>query len=71
MHWHTWNIYLVTGFNGLYIDRHRNYFEWFVGFDNIFKQLRLDYVQSYINGHPNHSALRLGLRGMAGGRDDW
>jgi hypothetical protein len=65
------NLYLVTGFNGLYIDRSRNYFEWFVGFDNIFKQLRIDYVQSFIEGRANHSAIRLGLRGMAGKRDDW
>ena len=65
------NLYLVTGVNGLYIDRSRNYFEWFVGFDNILKQLRVDFVQSYIEGRPNHSGIRIGLRANASRRDDW
>jgi hypothetical protein len=65
------NLYLVTGVNALYIDRTRNYFEWFAGFDNILKQLRVDFVQSYVEGKPNHSAIRIGLRMNAARRDDW
>lgn len=65
------NIYLVTGLNGFYVDKSRNYFEWFVGIDNIFKQIRVDYVQSYIEGKPNHSAIRIGLRNSSPRRDDW
>ncbi|MEK7224429.1 MAG: DUF5686 family protein, partial [Bacteroidota bacterium] len=39
------NLYLVTGANGFYINSSKNYFEVFVGLDNIFKQFRIDIVQ--------------------------
>ena len=38
------NIELVTGSNAFYVDKQRNYFEMFVGLENIFKTFRVDYV---------------------------
>lgn len=66
------NFYLVTGGNGFLINGSDNYFEWFVGFDNILKQLRVDYVQSYRNGKPWMHEFRIGLSRIGGQRgDDW
>ncbi len=38
------NIQLVTGSNAFYVDSKRNYFEMFVGLENILKTFRVDYV---------------------------
>lgn len=38
------NIELVTGSNAFYVDAKRNYFEMFVGLENILKTIRVDYV---------------------------
>lgn len=66
------NIYLVTGANGFYINNGKNYYEVFAGFENIFKQLRIDYVQSYLNGKPWQNGFRIGLTKLPGRRgDDW
>ncbi|MBL0306863.1 MAG: carboxypeptidase-like regulatory domain-containing protein [Chitinophagaceae bacterium] len=66
------NFYLVTGANGFYINGDKNYYEWFVGFDNIFKQIRIDFVQSYQNGRQWQNGLRVGLSRFRGQRgDDW
>jgi hypothetical protein len=40
-----WN--LVAGSNGFFVDENRNYFEIFVGLENIFKVLRVDWVAGY------------------------
>lgn len=66
------NFYLVAGANGFYINSSKNYYEFFVGFDNIFKQLRIDFVQSYLDGKPWQNGIRLGLKLSSGRRgDDW
>jgi hypothetical protein len=66
------NLYLVVAANGFYLNKNKNYYEWSVGIDNIFKQIRIDYVQSYFMGRPIHSAIRIGLRtGGDRGGDDW
>lgn len=65
------NIYLVTGANGFIYDK-TNYVEYFVGIDNIFKQLRVDFVQSYQNGKPWQNGFRIGLTRIRSKRgDDW
>ncbi|MBK7679394.1 MAG: carboxypeptidase-like regulatory domain-containing protein [Chitinophagaceae bacterium] len=66
------NIYLVAGANGLYINSNKYYYEFFAGFDNIFKQFRVDFVQSFQNGKPWQTGFKLGLsrRGNRG-NDDW
>jgi Family of unknown function (DUF5686) len=38
------NINLVTGSNAFYVDEKRNYFEMFIGLENILKTIRVDYV---------------------------
>jgi hypothetical protein len=66
------NLYLVTGGNGFYINNSKYYYEVFVGLDNIFKQLRIDFVQSYVNGKASESGFRLGFSRLRGRRgDDW
>lgn len=56
------NLYLVVGANGFYINKDLNYFEYFAGLDNIFKQFRFDVVQSYQNGKPWMLDFRIGFR---------
>lgn len=55
--------YLVTGLNTCYVDNSRKHVEWFVGFDNIFKQLRIDYVMARQPGLPLLTGFRLGFKG--------
>ncbi|HUR66795.1 MAG TPA: DUF5686 and carboxypeptidase regulatory-like domain-containing protein [Chitinophagaceae bacterium] len=65
------NLYLVAGANGFYY-KGTDYFEWFVDLDNIFKQLRVDFVQSYLKGKPWQNGVRIGLSRLGGRRgDDW
>ena len=66
------NLYLVTGANGFYINSNKYYYEVFAGLDNIFKQLRVDFVQSYLNGKPWQSGFKIGFSRSGGRRgDDW
>lgn len=67
------NLYLVTGANGFYLDKSKYYYEVFAGFDNIFKQLRIDFVQSFQNGKPWQNGFRIGLSKLIflSGNDDW
>lgn len=67
------NIYLVAGGNGFYINGNKNYYEYFIGIDNIFKQLRVDFVQSYLDGKKWQNGIRVGFSKLSTGRrgDDW
>jgi hypothetical protein len=66
------NLYLVAGGNGFYLNENKNYYEIFAGFDNIFKQLRIDFVQSYLNGKPWQNGIKIGFSRMSSGRGaDW
>lgn len=66
------NYYLVTGANGFYINGNTNYYEWFIGLDNILKQLRIDFVRSYQQGHYWQNGFRIGFSKFSGQRtDDW
>lgn len=60
-----WNLGIVTGSNGFYVDRNRNYFEFFVGIENILKVIRVDYVWGYdgFNNKPKSSII-IGLGGI-------
>lgn len=65
------NLYLVAGGNGFYY-RSANYFETFAGIDNIFKQFRIDFLTSFLNGKYWQSGFRIGLSRIGGQRgDDW
>ncbi len=65
------NLYLVVGGNGFIINKGSNYYEYFAGIDNIFKRLRVDFVQSYLDGNKMKSSIRIGLRGSGRRGDDW
>lgn len=67
------NLYLVTGANGIYLNPHKYYYEVSAGFDNIFKQLRVDFVQSWQNGKPWQQGIRIGLSklNLSRGQEDW
>jgi hypothetical protein len=66
------NLYLVVGANAFTISKSNNYYEYFVGFDNIFKRIRIDFVQSYLDGKHLESKFRIGLGGSGRRRgDDW
>ena len=66
------NLYLVAGANGFYINRNNNYYEIYAGLDNIFKQIRVDYVQSYLNGKAWQHGFKVGIHLRSGRRgDDW
>jgi hypothetical protein len=66
------NLYLIAGGNGFYVNSDKNYYEFFVGIDNIFKQIRVDFVQSYLHGKPWQNGIRIGLCRLGGRRgDDW
>jgi hypothetical protein len=54
------NWFLVTGSNLLYL-KDRTYGEVFVGLENIFKILRLDYVQSFTNKGWQTSGIKFSL----------
>jgi hypothetical protein len=57
------NWYLVTGANAYYIGDKNYYVEPFVGLENIFKILRVDFIQGYRYGQPNLSGIRFGVGG--------
>jgi hypothetical protein len=62
----------VAGGNGFYISSNKNYYELFLGVDNIFKQLRIDFVQSFLNGKSWQNGIRIGFSRLSGRRgDDW
>ena len=66
------NFYLVAGGNGFYINSSKNYYEVFVGIENIFKQIRIDFVQSWQDGKPWQNGIRIGFSKLSGRtRDDW
>lgn len=59
-----WN--LVAGGNSFFINENSNYTELFVGLENIFKILRLDFVVAYQDGHETITGLRIGTGGLIG-----
>jgi hypothetical protein len=62
------NWHLVAGSNDFYVDKANNYYEAFAGLDNIFKVFRFDVVASWLNGHNQPVAFRIGLGGLLSGR---
>ena len=60
-----WN--LVAGSNAFYVNQNNNYAEAFIGLENIFKILRVDFVGAYANGKSALTGFRIGLGGVIGG----
>lgn len=56
--------YLVLGMNGCYVNQSRNHWEWFVGVDNLFKQIRIDYVVGYQPSGIRLTGIRIGVKGF-------
>lgn len=64
-----WNLGIVTGSNAFYVDKSRNYVEFFVGIENILKIMRIDFVWGYdgFNNKPK-SGVIIGLSGVLTGQ---
>lgn len=60
-----WN--LVAGGNAFYVNKNSNYAEAFIGIENIFKLLRVDFVAAYANGKKGLTGFRIGFGGIIGG----
>ena len=55
------NWFFVTGANGLYVDNGTNYIEYFIGLENIFKIMRVDFVQGFEQNGLKPSGIRLSI----------
>ena len=55
------NWFLVTGANSLLMEKGNYYIEYFVGLENIFKVIRVDYIRSIEKGGVANSGIRLAL----------
>lgn len=55
------NWFLVTGANGLLLEKGNYYLEYFAGLENIFKILRVDYIRSVEQGGAQRSGIRIAL----------
>ncbi|MEY2918556.1 MAG: hypothetical protein RIS73_2270, partial [Bacteroidota bacterium] len=60
-----WN--LVAGLNSFYVDKSSNYSEVFIGLENIFKILRVDFVTGFDKGKKSTTGIRIGFGGVIGG----
>lgn len=60
--WH-----LVTGANSFYLTSNQYYIEPFVGLENIFKILRVDFVWGIEKEKSSSAGIRIGLRGIGRG----
>jgi hypothetical protein len=60
-----WN--MVAGSNAFYVNSNNNYAEIFVGLENIFKILRVDFVVGYENGVHRLTGVQFGFGGIIGG----
>jgi hypothetical protein len=66
------NWYLVGGANTFYVNSNSNYLEYFIGFENILKQFRIEMVRGSFNGEKSQMHIRIGLIHPLGKiLDDW
>jgi Family of unknown function (DUF5686)/CarboxypepD_reg-like domain len=67
------NWHLVAASNAFYVNKNNNYFEISGGIENIFKIVRLDFIQSFQAGSRQQSGIRIGISGIGfrrGSSDD-
>jgi hypothetical protein len=62
-HW-KWN--LVGGANALYLKSGKHYTEPFIGLENIFKIVRVDYLWGFEKDQPNRKGFRVGIKTTLG-----
>jgi hypothetical protein len=55
------NWYLVAGTNAFYVNRSNYYAEAFAGVENIFKIVRIDFINAYEPGQPVGAGIRIGV----------
>lgn len=60
------NWHLVAGVNAFRVNSDNHYTEIFAGIENIFKVLRVDVVNGYLNGDKGTVGVRIGLGGLLG-----
>ena len=60
--------YLVAGTNTFYVNRDNYYTEIFAGLENIFKFLRVDFINAYEPGVRYQFGVRVGAGGLIGGK---
>ena len=60
------NLNMVAGSNAFYVNKNSNYAEIFVGLENIFKIVRVDFVTAFANGKTATSGIRIGFGGIVG-----
>ena len=65
-----WNWFFVVSGNALYIDKNTHYYEAMFSVENIFKIIRVDFVQGFLANGSTTSGIRLALPGFLSGRKD-
>jgi hypothetical protein len=60
--------YLLAGSNAFYVNRDNYYIEAFAGVENIFKFIRIDFINAYQPGVHYNFGIRVGAGGLIGGK---
>lgn len=64
------NWFLVTGANLLHTQKGKNYYEAFIGLENILKIMRVDFVKGYETNGPSPTGIRITLPFFLESRND-
>lgn len=64
------NWFLLTGANAFHVNKNNYYLEAFFGVENIFKFIRIDFIQGYMPNGATTSGLRFSTSGLFTGGDD-
>ena len=59
------NFRLVAGSNMIYLNNEKYYAEVFLGADNIFKIIRVDYIRGFEKNKPFNQGIRIGIQGFS------
>ncbi len=63
-----WNWFFVVGGNGYYVNQFNHYYEAMFSIENIFKIIRVDFVQGFQQSGNTTSGIRVSLPGFLSGR---
>lgn len=58
------NWFLILGANALYSQDNKQYYEYFLSFENILKVIRIDFIQTYEPDARNRTGIRLAFPGL-------
>jgi hypothetical protein len=59
------NFHLVGGANAFYVNKNSNYYEFFLGLDNVFKILRFDYVWGFNERGYFDQGIKIGIKAFS------